>query len=332
MNILVAMADNSIRSTFIPPEVEKKIELLGNVSWNTTSNALSAEELKLRIKDSDVCITGWGCKCFDRNVLEGNQSLRLIAHTGGSVARIVSDYLYEKGIRVISGNKLYSESVAEGVIAYMLASLRDISFYSNEMQSGDWQKNADYNEGLLEQNIGLVGFGAVARSLVKMLKVFRVKVKVYDPYVTEQTCIEYGVTHAESIEEIFTTSKLISMHAPEVPETYHMIDKELIAKIPDGTVFINTARGGIVDENALSEELQKGRFKAVLDVYEVEPLPEDSKLRGLKNVILMPHMAGPTVDRRKNVMLEILEDIERFFDGQQLQNEISKEYAMMMTR
>ena len=111
-----------------------------------------------------------------------------------------------------------------------------------------------------------------------------------------------------------------------------MIGKELLAKIPDGALFINTARGSIVDENILGEELQKGRFKAVLDVYEIEPLPAGSKLRGLRNVILMPHMAGPTVDRRKNVTLELLEDIKRFYNGQQLQHEIKQDYAMTMTR
>lgn len=332
MNILVAMAANKVRSTFIPSEAAEKIELLGNVSWNTEENEYSVQELREKIKDVDVCITGWGCKRFDRNILEGNDKLRLVAHTGGSVAGLASDYLYEKGIKVISGNKIYAESVAEGVIAYILASLRDIPLYSSEMQSGDWQKNASYNEGMLDQSIGLVGFGAVARYLVKMLEVFRVEVKVYDPFVTEQTFAQYGVTRADSLEEIFTSSKIISIHAPRTPETYHMIDKELISKIPYGTLFVNTARGSIVDENTLGEYLQKGRFKAVLDVYENEPLPAGSKLRGLSNVILMPHMAGPTVDRRKNVTLELLEDIKRFYNGQQLQYEIKQEYAMAMTR
>lgn len=332
MNILVAMAANKVRDTFIPSEVAEKIELLGNVSWNTEENEYSAQELREKIKDMDVCITGWGCKRFDRNVLEGNERFRLVAHTGGSVAGLSSEYLYEKGIKVISGNKIYAESVAEGVIAYILASLRDIPLYSSEMQSGDWQKNASYNESLLDQSIGLVGFGAVARYLVKMLEVFRVKVKVYDPFVPEQTFEQYGVTCAESLEEIFTSSKIISIHAPRTPETYHMIGKELISKIPDGTLFVNTARGSIVDENALGEYLQKGRFKAVLDVYENEPLPASSRLRGLSNVMLMPHMAGPTVDRRKNVTLELLEDIKRFYNNQQLQYEITQEYAMAMTR
>ena len=332
MDILVAMAANKVRSTFIPPEAAEKIELLGNVSWNRSEIEFSVQELREKIKAADVCITGWGCKCLDRSVLEGNDRLRLIAHTGGSVAGLASDYLYEKGIRVISGNKLYAESVAEGVIAYILASLRDIPLYSNEMHSGDWQKNTGYNEGLLDQNIGLVGFGAVARFLVKMLEVFRVKIKAYDPFVPEQIFTQYGVIRAESLEEVFAASKIISIHAPKVPQTYHMIGKELLAKIPDGALFINTARGSIVDENVLGEELQKGRFKAVLDVYEIEPLPAGSKLRGLRNVILMPHMAGPTVDRRKNVTLELLEDIKRFYNGQQLQHEIKQDYAMTMTR
>lgn len=333
MNILVAMPKGVVRESFIPPEAVQKLEALGKVKWNESPRHFTTEELKENIKDVDVCITGWGCKPFDKTVLEGNDSLKLVAHTGGSVANLVSEYMFEKGVRIISGNALYAESVAEGVIAYILAALRDIPFYANEMQAGRWSPINSYTEGLLDQSVGLVGFGAVARNLVKLLHAFNAKVKVYDPFVSEEVLRSYNIERAGSLEEIFTGSKIISLHTPKTPETYHMVDKRLIEMIPDGTLLVNTARGSVIDEQALGEELSKGRFKAILDVYEVEPLPADSNLRGLDNVILIPHMAGPTVDRRKYVIFELMEDIKRLFNkGETLKHEINKEYAMAMTK
>jgi phosphoglycerate dehydrogenase-like enzyme len=282
-----------------------------------------------KISDADVCITGWGCPKFEEDILKNAARLKLIAHTGGTVANLVSDCMYEKGIRIISGNWLFAESVAEGVIAYILCSLRDLIFHNNHVHSGGWESKS-YNEGLLDQTIGLVGFGMVAKYLVGMLKPFRAKIKVYDPYITDETCKEYGV-ESTTLDEVVSGSEIISIHAPKIPETYHMIDKRLLEMIPDGALLVNTARGAIIDEEAMAMELRKNRFKAVLDVYEKEPLPKESKLRGLSNVILIPHMAGPTVDRRKNVTLALLEEIENFFTGKTLRYEINKEYAMKMT-
>lgn len=312
MDILVTIPiSNSEDNSFITPEIEQTLESMGKVIWNTFTRQFSSEELKEKLKDIDVCITGWSCPHLDHDVLENAEKLRLVAHTGGTVAPIVSDYLYDRGIKVISGNKLYAESVAEGVVAYILSSLRDIPYYAHFMKSGGWKGDNYYIEGLLDQSIGLVGFGMVAKYLVKMVAPFRSKVKVYDPYAKEDVLREHGVEKA-SLEDIFSNCKIISIHAPKIPDTYHMIDKRLIEMIPEDSILINTARGSIIDEEALTEELQKNRFKAVLDVYEVEPLPDESILRKLSNVILIPHMAGPTIDRRKYVTMAIIDDINNF--------------------
>lgn len=330
MKILVTMPKSEVRDTFIPVDVAKKIEAMGDTVWNISDKQFSRKELRHLVEDVDVCITGWGCPRFDEEILSRASRLKLIAHTGGSVASIVSDHLYEKNIKVISGNWLFAESVAEGVLAYILCSMRNLIYYNYVVNTQGWATQI-YNEGLLDQTMGLIGFGLVARYLVGMLKPFRVKTKVYDPYVSDEICREYGVKRS-TLEDVVSTSKIISIHAPKIPETYHMIDKRLLEMIPDGALLVNTARGSIIDEEALAVELRKNRFKAVLDVFEVEPLPADSKLRGLSNVIIIPHMAGPTVDRRKMVTLALLEDIESFFNGNGLKYEISKEYAKRMTQ
>jgi len=331
MKMLVAMPQGVIRDTFIPPDVQEQIELMGSIVWNQTTEQFSTAEFREKIRDVDVCLAGWGCPRLDQSILENAEKLRLVAYTGGSVAPIVSDFLYEREIKIVCGNEIFAESVAEGVIGYLLASLRDLPYYDREMKNGRWRPSDYYNEGLLDQTIGLVGFGMVAKCLVRLLAPFRVKVKVYSKPADDVILAEYGLERA-SLEEIFTTCRIISLHVPRIPETYHMIDTRLLEMIPQGSILINTARGSVIDEKALLKELQKGKFKAVLDVFEEEPLALDSGLRELKNVILIPHMAGPTIDRRKFVTLNLMDDIMRFFNREKLKYEISKEYAATMTQ
>jgi phosphoglycerate dehydrogenase-like enzyme len=330
MNILISQPEGEVRSTFFTPDVIEKLSKIGKIIWNKHERQFTKEELREEIKDIDICISGWGCQRFNEDILENANKLKIVAHTGGSVATLASDVLYEKNIKLISGNWVFAESVAEAVIGYSLCSLRDLVFYNNEVQAGRWHDGKFYNEGILDQSFGLVGFGTVAKYLVKMLRPFRAKIRVYDPYLTDSVANEYGVEKA-TLEEIFKNSKIISLHAAKTPETYHLIDKRLLKMIPYGALLVNTARGSVIDEEALADELVTGRFKAILDVYELEPLPEHSKLRGLKNVVLIPHMAGPTIDRRKYVTLELIKDIEGFLQNGILKYEINKNHAFHMS-
>jgi phosphoglycerate dehydrogenase-like enzyme len=331
LNILIVSPCGDTRKTFFSEAVVEKLNTMGNVVWNTMNRHFTKEELREKLKDIDICITGWGCIQMDSYILEQATSLKVVAHTGGSVANIASEALYDKGITVLSGNNVYAESVAEGVIAYILCALRELSFYDNKVKQGGWRDNNFTNEGLLDKKVGLIGFGAVARYLVKFLAPFRCKVKVYDPFVSEELLREYGVQRAE-LEEVIMHSQVISLHLPQREDTHHMIDKKLLNMIPDGALLVNTARGTVIDEQALIEELEKGRFKAALDVFEIEPIPVDSRLRKLENVVLIPHMAGPTVDRRSFVTLKLLEDIRRFFEGEKTETEIPRQYGLLMTK
>lgn len=331
MNILVTLSEK-VKETFLTPEITERIEQTGNVTWISGDPPYFTEEvLREHIKGIDICITGWGIPRFSARVLENADRLKLVAHTAGSVANLVSDELYEKGIRVVSANKVFAESVAESVIAYLLAALRDIPYYVNDMKQGGWKSGDYYNRGLLDQTIGLVGFGEIPRYLVHMLKPFRVKLKAFDEYVDAETMAEYGVEKVE-LDEIFTSCPIISVHLPRTDETYHMIDKRLLGMIQDDGILVNTARGSVIDEEALVEELKKNRIKAVLDVFEEEPLSDKSPLRKLDNALLIPHMAGPTVDRRKYSTMAVLDDIDNFISNRPLVHEISAIRASRMTR
>lgn len=331
MNILVTHPKGEVRDTFFSKEVIEKLNSMRNIVWNDKTRNFTKEELAEKLRDIDVCITGWGCPQFDSFVLEKADKFKLLAHTGGSVANVASEALYDKGVKVISGNDIYAESVAEGVITYILCSLREIPYYSSKMKRGEWRDNNFKNQGLLDKTVGLIGFGAVSRHLVKLLSPFRCFIKVYDPFISSEIIKGYGAKSC-TLEEVLKESDIISLHIPQTQNTYHMFNEKLLSMIGDDTLLINTARGSIIDEEALICQLKKGRFKAVLDVYEIEPLPQDSELKNLENVILIPHMAGPTADRRSYVTLKILEDIERFVHGKSLLMEIPKKYGLSMTK
>jgi len=327
---LVTVPAGSVRSSFFPPELVARLEALGDVAWNETGRQLEPSELCRRLGGIRVCFTGWGTPRLDAAVLEGADALGLLAHTAGSVADLVSPELYARGARVVSGNRAFAESVAESVIAYALLGLRRLVHWSHEVEEGRWRDENFLNEGLLDQTVGLVGFGAVARLLVPLLKPFRCRIRAYDPHVPAGLMRQHGV-EPTSLDEVISGSRIVSLHAARTPETRNLIDARRLRLVRDGALFINTARGALVDEAALATELASGRFAAVLDVFDVEPLPADSPLRGLPNAILIPHMAGPTMDRRRFATLCVVEDTERFLAGKPLENEIDRAYAEAMT-
>jgi len=331
VGILVTLPAGHVFDTFFPSEVRSRLESLGEVAWNGTGRGFGPEELAERLTGAEICITGWGAPRFDAAVLRGADRLRLLAHTAGSVAGLVSPELYDRGIQVVSGNDVFAESVAESVVAYSLLALRRLPHWTREIQEGRWKTEDFLTEGLLDQTVGLVGFGAVARCLVPLLRPFRARIRAYDPFVPAAAMRDCGAEPAP-LREVVSGSRILSLHAPKRPETRHLIDADILRLVPDGAVFVNTARGDLVDETALAAQLSTGRFQAVLDVFQKEPLPPESPLRGLPNVILVPHMAGPTTDRRRLATLAVIEETERLLAGRPLEHPIGRAYAMAMTQ
>jgi len=324
------MPNDISKPLFITPAVLSAFEKLGNLRINPHTK-YEPESMAELLKDCHICVTGWACPPLDSNVLKNAKDLRLVVHTGGSVADLVTDYLYDSGVRVLSGNEIFAESVAEGTLAYILATLRRIPFYNQHVQEGRWKGIDRKNKGLLDKKVGLIGFGAIPKYLVPMLKPFRTHIQVYDPYVANHVLEEYGIERASSLEALFSECDIVSNHLPLTKDTHHLITADLLNLMPPGTLYVNTGRGGTTDEKALEAILQKGEIHAVLGVFEYEPLPEDSKLRGLSNVTLIPHMAGPTADRYETVGITLAEACMSWLNGNPLTHEVSKEYAAKMT-
>ena len=317
---------------FMTEEARAYLEERFDVSYFPLDRQIKPEEIARYAKDADVIMTGWGHPMIDSCALEGT-SIKLIAHTGGSVADYVAQDIFEKGVKVISGNEMYAQSVAEGVVGYMLLGLRKLVDYVEDTRAGYWHsERCAPAEGLLEQTVGLVGMGAITKNLIPMLKPFGVKLKLYSGYPIDPEYLAANNAVQASIEEIFATCKVVSIHSALNERTKGMIGKEHFDLLQDGAIFLNTARGAIVREEEMIEALKENRFMAVLDVYCKEPLDLDSPLRRLKNVYCIPHQGGPTSDRTPAVTMRLADDVLRFGEGKPLQYEIKAEYAKRMTK
>lgn len=331
--VLVTMPEGGIRDSYFPPHVIRSIEERFDVVWNDKDRQMTQEELRDILPGFDAVMTGWGTAVLDEGVLAGNERLKLIVHTGGTVANLLDGYAYSRGIRVFSGNKMFAESVAEGTVAYILMSQRRLPHYINNMTHGKWRSDNDLWEGLLDKTVGIVGVGMISRLLIPMLQPFRVKIKVYSAWPLPQELTEIYHCEPASLDGIFSSCDIITVHSALNDRTRGLIRKEHFDLIKPGALFINTSRGDVLNEHELLDSLKENRFRAVLDVYHKEPLPADHPFRSLPNVYAIPHMAGPTFDRRERIAAALIDEMARFFNGEDgFELEITKDLASRMTK
>lgn len=322
-------------STYFDESVVVKWKALGDYKENNLGHNLSFEELCSEAKEADVLITGWGQIPFTKEVVDALPNLKLIAHTGGTVAPLITDSaVYDRGIRVLSGNDLFGKTIAEGCLCYTLSSLRKMEQYLGEVRETGWRQSPWRTKGLFGKKVGLVSFGVIAKHFTRMLKVFDITPLVYSGHMTEEEAKEQGVILA-SLEEIFATCDIVSVHSARTPKTIGMINEKLINSLKPGALFMNTARGEVVDEVALIKRLKKGDIDAVLDVYTDELGYESGEIENpykeLKNVIPMPHLAG-AIDFRKIIASELADDVLRYQKGEKMENEVLQEALARMTR
>ena len=330
MNIYVSIPLGENRDTFLTAENVAFLETLGTLTWNDTEDYLNAEQMRDALENVDVLVCGWGTPKLTEEVLSKANRLKLVAYVAGSVANVVSDDMYRRGIRIVCGNEAFARSVAEATLAYMLCALRDIPYYNSRMQNGLWKTERSHGRALNDKTVGIIGYGAISKYLLDLLKPFNVKILLYSGHMTVEQAEQLGVQKAD-LDEIFSTCQVVSVHTARSAKNYHLVDERLLRLMQEDAVLVNTARGDIIDEEALIRVAKEGKIRAILDVFEVEPLPADSGLRGMENVILLPHCGGPTVDKRCDAARLVLDDILRMQQGLPLQNEVVAARAATMS-
>lgn len=331
MKVLVTIKEGTTRDSFLGKSARELLASEFDVFYNDTGKEYTEEEIgHVLDRGFDIVLTGWGTPS-----LVGNEKkFRLLAHTGGSVGDLIVPSSFDAGIKAISANSIYAVSTAEGALSYILSALRCVPRETEKMKTaGYWKDGTEpFTRSLIGKTVGIVGVGAVARALISFLLPFGVNLKLFDTYGIDPDYLRKTGAVQTSIEDVFSTCDVISVHAALTEKTVRMIGEREFSLIRDGALFVNTSRGAIIDENALAASLRSGRFYAFLDVYEQEPLPAESELRRLDNVYLMPHKAGPASDLYPIIGERIVEDMIRFRDGLPLEYEIKREEASRMTR
>ncbi|MBO3832381.1 MAG: hydroxyacid dehydrogenase [Candidatus Brockarchaeota archaeon] len=306
-------------------EDEETLKSFSKCVFNPLDRNLNEEELSQLIVDIDGCITSWGSPRFTEAVLKNAKRLKIIGHAAGSVKPYVTDEVFEKGIVVVNAASTIAKPVAEFTLAMILNCLRGIPKYVEAMSRRAWSyrdQKSFTTYDLRGKTVGIIGFGAVARELVKLLKPFEVDVIVYDPYVEPSQAAACGVRKAD-LNGLLSRSDVVTLHAASTPETRHMIGEKELRLMKPTAYLINTSRGALIDENALVKALkEKWIAGAALDVFEQEPLETSSPLYDLENVFLTPHVAGGSDESMRNLFGTIVEDFKRFFSGEKPVNTV----------
>ena len=300
---------------------------LFDVTVNVKDRDLSSSEVAELITGMDGLVTGWGSPELTDEIFEKADRLKIIVHSAGSVRPIlaksvVEKYVIPRGICVVSCRRAIAYNVAESAVGMMIVALRRwFDHIQAYREKGVWRSREIPENGqfLMGATVGIVGVGVVGREVIRLLKPFDVKILVYDPYLSEWEAGRLGVRRV-GLNELFEKSDVVSIHAPLTSETYHMIGRDQLRRMKDGAVLINTARGGIIDHDALIEECKKGRIIAFLDVTEPEPPPPNSPLRDLKNVYITPHVAGAGYYGYHMIGKTVVKSLEDFFTGRPVED------------
>ncbi|NEC20877.1 hydroxyacid dehydrogenase, partial [Streptomyces parvus] len=224
---------------------------------------------------------------------------------------------WERGVQVASAAGANALPVAEYTLAAILFAGKNVlpaaHRYRRLRAPHDWRAELD-GHGNYRRCVGIVGASRIGRRVIELLRPFDLDVLLFDPYVDAGAAARLGAEKV-GLDELCARSRTVSVHAPELPATRHLIGAAQLAAMADGTTLINTSRGSLIDEDALLPELVAGRLNAVLDVTEPEVPPPGSPLYELPNVLLTPHVAGSLGDEIHRLADFALEEIARYAQG-----------------
>ncbi|MGR3931859.1 hydroxyacid dehydrogenase [Streptomyces sp. BRA346] len=306
-----------------PPPLMDRLRQVAEIDTALVVRDLTDPAAAPALARAEVLITGWGCPRLDASALVAAPKLRTVLHAAGSVRSLIGDALWDGGITVSSAVTNNALPVAEYTLAMILLAGKDALAHRERFRDTHAHPTPAETAaiGNLGRRVGVIGASRVGRRLLELLRPFDFAVSLYDPYVDAAEAAALGAEPLP-LEELLRRSDIVSLHAPDIPETHRMLDRARLALIRDGGVLINTSRGALVDTRALTEELVAGRLSAVLDVTDPEPLPAGSPLYTLPNVFLTPHIAGSLGNELARLGRVVAEELERTAAGLPLAHEV----------
>jgi phosphoglycerate dehydrogenase-like enzyme len=319
-----AMAAEKTRHVFDEPALSR-LAASCDILSKTPIEDFSHPDARDLLRQAEILVTGWGCPPVTPDVLAGAPRLKLIAHAAGTVKYTLDPCVYEAGITVTHAADANAVPVAEFTLAAIIFAnkrvfeLRDL-YRADHSRRSTWAL-MDEPIGNYRRTVGLIGASRIGRKVAALLQALEVQVLLADPYVTRTDPIT-SLVELVDLESLLARSDIVSLHAPSLASTHHMIGARELSLLQDGATLINTARGALIDEAALITELQSGRIHAVIDVTDPEIPSPDSPLYTLPNVFLTPHVAGAAGTERLRLGQMAIEEIERFVSGHPLRHAI----------
>ncbi|NIA21329.1 MAG: phosphoglycerate dehydrogenase [Anaerolineaceae bacterium] len=283
---------------------------------------LSPDELKAQIGQYDGIVIRSGTK-LTAEVLKEAGNLRAIARAGVGVDNVDVPTATQLGIVVMNTPDANTTSTAELTMALILGMARKIHPAAASLESGQWDRKLFKGTQLAGKTMGVIGLGRIGTAVALRAAGFQMKVLGYDPFFAGGKEIEQRITVLDDLDELLTRSDIITVHVPRTEDTLGMIGAEQIAKMTEGVLLVNAARGGIIDEDALYEALESGRVAgAALDVFSKEP-PQDRRLIDHPNVLAIPHLGAQTAEAQLLVARDAARVMADFLSGRGMANAVN---------
>jgi phosphoglycerate dehydrogenase-like enzyme len=315
---LLVVATPEEQARFLPAPLFAELKSLAPEFHLLDPTGLTAEAFAraVTVANPEVMLTGWQTPALPA-VLPPR--LRYVCYLTGSVKRLVTRAQLERGLLLTNWGDSISRTVAECALFHTLACLRQATRWTFLIhREGGWRDHWEQTGSLFSRRVGLHGFGPVARAFLELIRPFGCAVSVFAPDVDDAVARQLGVTRAASLDTLFADHEVIIELAPLIPATIGIVTERHLRLIRPGGVFVNVGRAAVVDEAALLRIAREGKISVGLDVFVEEPLPVDSGFRGLPNVSLTPHIAGPTLDRYSDATQFALRNLRAYAAGQPL--------------
>jgi D-3-phosphoglycerate dehydrogenase / 2-oxoglutarate reductase len=284
------------------------IDILSQVATVDIKTNLSPEQLIQIIPEYDALMIRSGSR-ITKEIIEAGTQLKIIGRAGVGVDNVDVPAATRRGIVVVNSPEGNTIAAAEHALAMMMALSRYIPDANTSVKSGQWDRKSYVGAEVYKKTLGVVGLGKIGSHVANVAKAMGMKLIAFDPFISNERAEQLGCRLVD-MDLLLREADYITLHIPKTPETTHLINAEALAKMKPNARIINCARGGIIDEIALAEALEKGQIGgAALDVYEVEPLGE-SPLKALgKQAILTPHLGASTAEAQVNVAIDVAEQI-----------------------
>jgi phosphoglycerate dehydrogenase-like enzyme len=282
------------------------------------------------LKKAEVLVTGWGAPNLDEAFLAKAPELKLVLYAAGSIRGVSSEASWGHGVRITNSRAANAVPVSEYTLGVILLSLKHFWRYSHQYKEMRAYPRRTFIPGAYGTTVGLVSLGAVGRLVLDRLKSFDLRILAYDPYVTPEEARAMGC-ELVGMEELFERSDVVSLHTPHLAATGQMIKGSHFESMKEGATFVNTARGGVVNEAEMIAVLTaRADLQAILDVTQPEPPRPNSPLYDLPNVVLTPHIGGATDYECRRLGQLMVDELERYVAGEPMLFEVTAELAPIL--